>query len=441
MNRLNIQSGLTQKDIFKFWLPLAATWFMMSLEGPYLAALIARLPEPKFNLAAYGVAFSLALIVEAPVIMMMSASTALVKDYNSFFELRKFNYRLSFALTIAMLVFCIPPIFYFITENLIGLPHDVAFLTHLSIMLLIPWPGAIGYRRFYQGILIRNNQTRFVAFGTIIRLLSMSAVALMLYLFTKIPGAVVGASALSSAVVMEAIASRIMANNLLKKIKSSETEVESKTLLSQRSIFTFYYPLALTSILTLGVQPFVTFFIGQSRMALESFAVLPVVTSFVFIFRGLGLSYQEVVIALLGDKFEHSSQIKLFAIKLASITAGILMIIAFSPLRDFWLKTVSGLSTSLAEFAHLPLMIMSFFPAMTVLISFERAILVKVNHTKTITFGTGTEFITIIIVIALCIKYLNLVGAVAATIAFVVGRIAACVYLFPPVIKALNIKD
>lgn len=441
MNRLNIQSGLTQKDIFKFWLPLAATWLMMSLEGPYLAALIARLPEPKFNLAAYGVAFSLALIVEAPVIMMMSASTALVKDYNSFFELRKFNYRLSLALTIAMIVFSIPSIFYFITENLIGLPHAVAYLTHISIMLLIPWPGAIGYRRFYQGILIRNNQTRFVAFGTIIRLFSMSVVALMLYLFTKIPGAAVGASALSSAVVMEAIASRIMANNLLKKIKSSETEVESTTLLSQKSIFTFYYPLALTSILTLGVQPFVTFFIGQSRMALESFAVLPVVTSFVFIFRGLGLSYQEVVIALIGDKFEHSSQSKLFAIKLASITTGILMIIAFSPLRDFWLKTVSGLSASLAEFAHLPLMIMSFFPAMTVLISFERAILVKINHTKTITYGTGIEFITIIIVIALCIKYLSLVGAVAATIAFVIGRIAACAYLFPPVINALDIRD
>jgi Na+-driven multidrug efflux pump len=189
------------------------------------------------------------------------------------------------------------------------------------------------------------------------------------------------------------------------------------------------------------VQPFVTFFIGQSRMALESFAVLPVVTSFVFIFRGLGLSYQEVVIALIGDKFEHSSQIKSFAIKLAFITAGTLIIIAFSPLRDFWLQSVSGLSPSLAEFAHLPLMIMSFFPAMTVLISFERAILVKINHTKTITVGTATEFISIIIVLAICIKYFNLVGAVAATIAFVIGRMAACTYLFPPVIKTLNIKD
>ncbi len=89
MNQLHSEQPLTQKDIFKFWLPLAATWLMMSLEGPYLAALIARLPEPKFNLAAYGVAFSLAMIVEAPIIMMMSASTALVKDYKSFVALRK----------------------------------------------------------------------------------------------------------------------------------------------------------------------------------------------------------------------------------------------------------------------------------------------------------------------------------------------------------------
>jgi len=441
MNRLKLQSNLTQTEILKFWLPLAATWLMMSLEGPYLAALIARLPEPKFNLAAYGVAFSLAMIVEAPVIMMMSASTALVKDYESFLQLRKFNYRLSLLLTILMIIFSFPPIFYFITENLIGLPHPVSYLTHLSVMLLIPWPGAIGYRRFYQGILIRNNQTRFVAFGTILRLVSMSAVALMLFMFTKIPGAAVGASALSSAVIVEAIASRIMANNLLKKIKSSAAVSDKVSDLSQKSIFTFYYPLALTSILTLGVQPFVTFFIGQSRMALESFAVLPVVTSFVFIFRGLGLSYQEVVIALIGDRFENSSQIILFAVKLALFTAGTLIIIAFSPIRDFWLQNVSGLNPSLAQFAHLPLMIMSFFPAMTVLISFERATLVKVNHTKTITFGTATEFISIIIVLAVCIKYFDLVGAVAATISFVIGRMAACTYLFPPVIKALNIKD
>lgn len=84
---------LTYRKIFYFWLPLAATWLMMSVEGPYLAALIARSPEPKFNLAAYGVAYSLALIIEAPIIMIISALVALVRDEYSFKEIKKLYIR------------------------------------------------------------------------------------------------------------------------------------------------------------------------------------------------------------------------------------------------------------------------------------------------------------------------------------------------------------
>ena len=439
MNDLNTKSELTQKTIFAFWLPLAATWLMMSVEGPYLSALIARLAEPKFNLAAYGIAFSLALIIEAPVIMMMSASTALVKDYQSFRQLRKFNYILSALLTAVMIVFVLPPIFYFVTDDLIGLPREVSYLTHLAVMILIPWPGAIGYRRFYQGILIRNNLTRLVAYGTIIRLVSMSITAFFLYSSTNVPGVVVGASALSTAVICEAIASKMMVRKFLARLKSQINETQSE--LTIKKIISFYYPLALTSLLILGIQPFVTFFIGQSRMPLESFAVMPVVTSFVFIFRALGLSFQEVVIALIGDNHEGYYQLKRFAIKLAVFVAGTLMLVAFTPLAEIWFRDVSGLSESLSEFAKLPLMIMSFFPAFTVLISFQRSVLVKANETKQITYGTAIEFVGIILVVALCIKYFALVGAIAATIAFVIGRMSACAYLIPPSIRALKIRD
>ena len=435
---MNTTHTLSQKYIFKFWLPLAATWLMMSVEGPYLSALIARLAEPKFNLAAYGIAFSLALIVEAPVIMMMSASTALVKNYQSFKELWKFNYGLMILLTSIMLLFNISPIFYFITETLIGLPPEVSHLTHLAVIILIPWPAAIGYRRFYQGILIRNNLTRLVAYGTIIRMSSMSVTAFILFKYFDVPGVVVGASALSTAVICEAIASKLMTRKILIKLKTQINEAHSP--LTQKSIIKFYYPLALTSLLTLGIQPFVTFFIGQSRMAIESFAVMPVVISFVFIFRALGLSFQEVVIALIGDNNEGFLPLKKFAIKLASFVAFFLMIIAFTPLAEIWFKEVSGLSYFLTDFAKLPLMIMSFFPAFTVLISFQRAVLVQAKETKQITYGTAIEFVGILIVVAICIKVFSLVGAVAATIAFVFGRIAAVGYLIPPSVRALKIK-
>jgi Na+-driven multidrug efflux pump len=74
---------LTQRRIFRFWLPLALMWVMMALEQPILAAVIARLPQPKEQLAAFGITFSLALLIEGPIIMLLTASTALAKGSQS----------------------------------------------------------------------------------------------------------------------------------------------------------------------------------------------------------------------------------------------------------------------------------------------------------------------------------------------------------------------
>ncbi len=79
----------TPRRILTFWLPLLATWQMMSIEGPFLAAIIARIPDAKFNLAASGVAFSLSLIIESPIIMIMTVSTALVKAMSRDVVLRR----------------------------------------------------------------------------------------------------------------------------------------------------------------------------------------------------------------------------------------------------------------------------------------------------------------------------------------------------------------
>jgi O-antigen/teichoic acid export membrane protein len=408
---------------------------MMSVEGPYLAALIARSAEPKFNLAAYGVAYSLVLIIEAPIIMIMSATIALVKDSHSFRKLRNFTYGANLLITFIMLLLIVPDIFYFITEKLIGLPENVSELTHIATMILIPWPGAIGYRRFYQGLLINNDMTRRVAYGTIIRLMAMSSIAILLFIY-DVSGVIVGATALSSGVVMEAIAVRIMSKSIVRKITATINDIEEK--LTYKEIYHFYYPLALTSIIGLGVQPLVTFFVGQSRLAIESLAVLPVVTSFVFIFRALGLSYQEVIIALIGEKKEGYEQLKKFALILAASLVIVLGLFAFTPLADFWFITVSGLSDSLANLARLPLMIMFFFPALTVLISIQRGLLVSSKNTKPVTVGTIIEFTIIVILLFILIQLFGMIGAVAATISFVVGRIATNIYLMPSSLRSLK---
>ncbi len=421
-------------------MPLAATWLMMASEGPLLAAVIARLPEPKFNLAAYGVAFAFAILVESPVIMMMSASTALVEDATSFRRLRNFTYSLNAVITGVMLLLLFPPLFNLVLESLIGLPHDVARLTHRALIIMLPWPAAIGYRRFYQGLLIRGGKTRLVAYGTIIRFSVMASVSLALFHVASLPGAYLAAVALSSGVCVEALAARLMARRTVRELIATQSDGRaSRDALDYGSITRFYIPLAMTSVLGLAVHPMVTFFMGGARFAIESLAVLPVVNSLSFIFRAMGLSYQEVAIALLGKNHEHAKEIGRFAIGLGLASSLGLALIGFTPFARVWFETISGLSPDLAAFAIIPTRILAPLPALSVFLSYQRAILVQGRYTRPITVATGIEVAGIAIVLMTLIHGpANMVGVTAAAIAFVAGRLADNAVLAPPCARALK---
>jgi hypothetical protein len=40
--------------ILRLWAPLETAWLFMAVEGPFLGAILARLPDPTTNLAALG---------------------------------------------------------------------------------------------------------------------------------------------------------------------------------------------------------------------------------------------------------------------------------------------------------------------------------------------------------------------------------------------------
>jgi hypothetical protein len=421
---------LTWKKIAAFWLPLYSTWLMMSMEGPLIAALIARLADAKFNLAAYGVAFSLGMIFESPIIMMLSASNVLVKERMSFLKLRRFNTILNILITLALLLVIIPPVFFWLTRGLIGLPWHVARLTHLATILLIPWPAAIGYRRFYQGILIGNNLPHRVAYGTLVRLGSMAATALLLYLFSELPGACVGAAALSAGVVMEAAASRFMAKGVIKKLLGKTAGSQAgKPALSYRTIAGFYFPLAMTSVLALAIYPLISFFMGQSRLPIESLAVLPVLNALTFIFRSAGLSFQEAAITLLGENAEHYRPLRSFALLLGGAASLLLGLISFTPAAVLWFHDVSGLTWELTRLAILPIRIMAVLPALEVLLALQRSLLIKAKNTRPVTVATAIEVLVIAGMLFLAIFPGHMVGVLAAALAAVCGRLCAIFYL------------
>lgn len=428
--------ALTERDIFRFWAPLAATWLMMSVEGPFVAAVVARLADPAYNLAAYGVALSLAMFVESPIVMALSASTALVRDLESFRTLRRFVYFLNVAVTAAMLLLLVPPVFRWIAIDLVGLPEPVAKLTHLATAVLLPWPAAIGYRRFYQGVLVRRKLTRRVAYGTVVRLVSMAAIALLLGKLVPLPGVCIGAAALSAGVVLEAAATRWMARRAVNDLEDGPASPGAAApRLTTRRVFWFYYPLALTSILAFGINPLVSFFLGNGRLPIESLAVLPVVLSLVFLFRSVGIAYQEVSIALLGDGREHFRPLAGFAWKLGGLLTLGLAAVAFTPLGGIWFERISGLSPELGRIAALPARILTLLPALEVLLSLERGLLVHAHRTRRITWATLLEVAVVVGVLLVGIAGLDLVGVVAAALGLLLGRVASTAFLAGPALR------
>ena len=431
-----VNDRLTQRSILLFWLPLAATWLMMGVEGPYLAAVIARLPEAKFNLAAHGVAYAFALLAEAPILMLMSAATALVTDGDSYRRMRNFARALCVGATVLVLLVLIPPVHRFVLGDLVQLPDEVIELTYGALWLFLPWPAAIGYRRFLQGVLIRSGRTRLVAYGTVIRVVAMSLAALLGFGVLDIPGAWVGAMALSVGVVAEAVAARWMAAGTVRELLSAQATPEPGAGrepradgLAYRGIWAFYYPLALTSLIGLSVPPMLTFFMGRAPSSLESLAVFPVVQSMSFIFRSVGLSFQDAAIALIGERHRHLPELRRFALRLGLVASVAQALVAFTPLSRFWFETLSGLTPELAAFAIFPAQVTALLPALTVLLTLQRAILVNVRRTRPVTLATALEVGFIGLTFVTLAWRLGWVGVSAAFASLMVGRVVANLYL------------
>ncbi|HYI07497.1 MAG TPA: hypothetical protein VEK57_00375 [Thermoanaerobaculia bacterium] len=423
---------LTTRTVILFWLPLAATWFMMALEGPYIAAIVARMPEAARGLAAFGVALSLAWLIESPIMMLLSASAALVRDRASYLALRRFAHVLNAVVTLGMVILSFPPVFRVIAERMIGLPHDISQLAHVATVAMIPWPAAIGYRRFYQGILVRHHLTRRVAYGTIIRLTTMSVTAALLAFGLRLPGALVGALAMVAGVVFEAFASRWMARHIVRSIVDSDAVAEG-TLLAQRDIARFYFPLALTSILSMAVGPLVTFGLGRGRFPIESLAVWLVVNSMLFLFRSGGVAFQEVGIALDADR-----QVGRAALLLGTLATLALALVALTPLEIVWFERLSGLSPDLAAFAVWPVRILLLFPLLEYILSFQRARWILDHQTRVVSIATAVEAVTLAATLFLALGVFDMIGVVGGAVAMLAGRVAASGYLFACRSRALQ---
>lgn len=391
---------MRQRDVFWFWLPLFASWLLMTAEGPIVSAAINRLPDEVIMLAAQGIVVSISVTIESPIINLLATSTALVKDRASYLLVRRFTIHWMILLTLLTIVLAFTPLFDVVVRDWLGTPPQVADWVRPGLQIMTFWSAAIAWRRFLQGILIHFNQPGKMAWGTAVRLIASGGVVIGLALTTDLPGVINGATALMAGVVAEAIYATVAVRPLLQNELSAATPVTAADApLTYSELFWFHLPLAGTSLLVLLVQPLVTFSLARLDRPTESLAAWPVLFQIMLMARAAALALPEAVIALTKGPDSYRP-VRLFTRNLALALTVLMAIFIFSPAARFYLFAVQDMTPTVGELAQNGLVYFLLFPALATISFWLRGLLISKKSTKDVNVGMAINMAVTAVVLA-----------------------------------------
>lgn len=418
---------LTLRQTAQAWWPLAASWALMTLEGPAQSAIVARLTNPEINLAAWGgVVSPFTFVIAAPIIMMLPAATALTQDYATYLKLRRFMLRISLALTAIHILIAFTPLYDSVARSLIGAPESIIEPGRIGMRIVTPWTLAIAFRRFNQGVMIRYGHSKAVGTGTFIRLSANLAILFLGYSIGSIPGIIVACAALSTGVVAEAIYSGWRVRPI---VRQQIIPIPSGEVLTTRDFLAFYVPLALTSLIWVIIQPFGSAAVSRMPDPLSSLAAWPVVNGLLFLLRSPGMALNEVIVAQTGRP-RAAVTLWRFTVILLGLTVTCTLLIVATPLANLWLSTVTALPETLIPISQGALWLGVGLPVLAVAMSWYQGQIMYSRHTRSITEATTIYSLLMSAFLGAGIALQRFTGLYVAVAAFEIASLAQVGWLW-----------
>lgn len=398
----------------------------MAIESPIAISVISRMANSEISQAAFQPLMALALLIESPVIDLLTTSTTLGKDRQHYEQLSRFVWKLMLLVTVVHALVALTPLYWVVTLDVINLDPEVAKAARLGLMIMVPWSAFIGWRRYLQGIMIRNGQTRLIGFGTAIRMGAMAITAFGLLLTTRWPSITIVALALLASVSAEATFAHFASRRVIRDRLSFDDP--SLKPLTQRFLARFHLPLTATTMVTILSQPLVSTALARSPEAVLSLAAFGVASSIIWLHRTIGFALPEVVITLFDDG-KNDAKLKKFCLLIGVATSATMALTAVSNLDSWIFKTVLGVSDERTiKTAHLCLVLSCFLPLLGAMQSYLRGVLAA-HHL------TVSRLAAIFVGLACMVAFLTLgvvlkwPGVVTASVALTVAQFSELLIL------------
>lgn len=369
------------------FVPLAASWLLMSLETPICSSIISRTPNQNPQLAGLLVMMSISLWIESPVIDLLSTSTTLAAGKQSLLTLRRFSLWMMLLCTVVHVGFCLGPFYDLYMSKVLHAPQQVIDICRLPLITMIPWSASIGWRRWLHGLLIRARQTKAIGIGTFIRLISVTTTGLVLLHFTEWTGLQIAATALVSSVFVEAVFIHYAARKIVREMMNSD---DSEKNLALKEILTFHYPLTFSTMVVMTTQPLVGMALFHVFNPIVQSAAWQLALTIASPLRSVTAALVELTIVFAGVSTENSAM-KWFSLRVGIWCSGLLLFVRLSNL-DLWIfRSVITAKPEVIDVAHTGLLVCCALPLVSAVLCYIRGRLTALRANSyrliSITFG------------------------------------------------------
>ena len=404
-------------SLWREFLPLSLSDVTMACGDPMMTTTLAYLPDAQVNLAAVGIAKSLAIFFESPIIMILHAANALAGSEGSRKALWRFTLFVGAGLTCLLSLLGLPMIFNFVGVSLLGIPSAMLATVSQVLLLMGGWPFAIAWRRYFQGLLIYHGQSRAVAKASIFRLFTL-ALVLTGGFFFPISGGVLAGFALISGVVVEAIAVTIFARLSGATLPPQIEQPNLPRNLAQ--VWKFYLPLANSMMVVWGGRAILISILARAEDSTIAIAAWSAAWGLVLVIANSTRMVQQMVI-----KYRHQvsdRQLLSFAISVGAACSSLLLLMSVTPIGDRIVQSFIGNDIILANSIKPVLLICTIVPLFVALQNATQGFLVSENRTGHVNLSTWLGTGTLLIIATFAInKGMN--GAMAAAIAMITSML------------------
>ena len=415
--KLKESQSVSLGTLWREFLPLSLSDVTMACGDPMMTTTLAHLPDAQNNLAAVGIAKSLAIFFESPIIMILHAANALAGSQDSRKALWRFTLLVGGGLTFLLSLLGLPIIFNFVGVSLLGIPSAMLATVSQVLLLMGGWPFAIAWRRYFQGLLIYHGQSRAVAKASIFRLLTL-ALVLTGGFFLRITGGILAGFALISGVIVEAIAVTIFAR-LSGAILPPQIE-QPNLPRNLTQVWKFYLPLANSMMVVWGGRAILISILARAEDATIAIAAWSAAWGLVLVIANSTRMVQQMVI-----KYRHQvsdRQLLTFAISVGAACSTVLLLMSVTPIGDRIVQSFIGNDLTLAKSIKPVLLICAIVPLFVALQNAIQGFLVSENRTGHVNLSTWLGTGTLLIISTFAInKGMN--GAIAAAIAMITSML------------------